>query len=102
MNRGIKSRNSSLSITNGSNGIIIIMDISKRNAYRVKTASIAMVTISTSNSLKFFPAADVLRRCMAAILSSETNSRISDEKRRVSEFIVCVLECDSQKTVRVP
>lgn len=28
-----------------------------------------MVTISTSNSQKFFSAADVLRRCMAAILS---------------------------------
>lgn len=52
--------------------VIIIMDISKRNAYRVKTTSIAMVTISTSNSQKFFFAADVLRRCMAAILSPET------------------------------
>lgn len=71
MNRGLKSQNSSLSITNGSNGIII-MDISKRNAYRVKTTSIAMVTISTSNSQKFFSAADVLRRCIAAILSPET------------------------------
>lgn len=71
VNRGLKSQNSSLSITNGSNGIII-MDISKRNAYRIKTTSIAMVTISTSNSQEFFSAADVLRRCMAAILSPAT------------------------------
>lgn len=60
-----------LSITNGSNGVIV-MDISKWNAYRAKTTPATMSNAGNSTPARFLFAADVLRRCIAAILSPET------------------------------
>lgn len=60
-----------LSITNGSNDVIV-MDISKWNAYRAKTTLATTSTAGTSTPARFLFAADVLRRCIAAILSPET------------------------------
>lgn len=48
------------------------MDISKWNAYRAKTTLATTSTAGTSTPARFLFAADVLRRCIAAILSPET------------------------------